>query len=336
MKKRLSVIIPGYNTCSAWWRRCVDSVRASCDVNDEIICVDDGSVDPVKRAWFDDDDRIMLFRKENGGLSSARNFGMSKANGVYITFVDSDDEVREGAFNKCIDKMISSRSDICVYGVKTIWVDEGLSNVDFSEDKAYGGLSPQNVLELVRKRLFNYACNKVYRRQFLEDNSLSFDKDGMPCEDVIFNLKCVMECAKWCTVDYVGYIYYRCGLTLLSSYKPSNLKGLRHGSQTWADYKNATHGAKKVLGKFGELGEDDLLRAEWANLWKPGSPLSLLGRYYWLKMHRRAIVGNGSIWVLMLKSVAFNFTRRYFYVRPIRRWNIRRQYPKAVEWKVDG
>ena len=335
MERRLSVVIPGCNTCSTWWRRCVDSVRAACGENDEIICVDDGSSDPVQREWLGDDIRIRLFRKENGGLSSARNFGMSKADGTYIAFVDSDDEVREGVFAQSIDKMISTKSDICVYGVKTIWVDEGLAKVDYSDEKAYGTLLPQGVMELVRRRLFNYAWNKVYRWRFLKDNSLSFDKDGMPCEDVIFNLKCVMARAKWCSVDYVGYIYYRCGLTLLSSYKPSNLKGLRHGSQAWIDYKNSSRGAKEILGTFGEMSEDDFLSAEWANLWKPRSPLGLRGRYDWLKIHRHGIIGNGSIWVLMLKSFVFNFARRYLYVRPIRRWNIRRQYPQAVEWRAE-
>lgn len=334
MKKRLSVVIPGYNTCSTWWRRCVDSVLAACDPNDEIICVDDGSADTVQHEWLGDDGRIRLFHKENGGLSSARNFGMSKADGAYIAFVDSDDEVLEGVFNTCVEKMISSESDICVYGVKTIWVGEGLSNADFSEGKAYGDLSPQYVLELVRKRLFNYACNKVYRRQFLESNNLSFDEDGMPCEDVIFNLKCVMACAKWCSVNYIGYNYYRCGLTLLSSYKPSNLKGLQHGSQVWEDYKNSTPGARDVLGNFGELDKEEILHNEWINLWKPKSPLGLRERYKWLRMHRSEMTDIHGLWWAMLKAIVFSFTRRYLYIRPIRRWNIKRQYPQAVEWKA--
>lgn len=331
---RLSVIVPGCNNPEKWWRRCVASVLAACGSEDEVVCVDDGSKTPVEPGWVfaDSDARVSLYRKGNGGLSSARNYGMGKVCGRYIAFVDSDDEVSPESFDHCIRHIEATKSDICVYGVKTIWVDEGLYKIDVAENKSYGALRPIDVRELLRKRLLNYAWNKVYCRGFLVSNNLKFDVDGMPCEDIIFNLQCIMAGAKWCSLDYVGYVYYRAGMTLLSAYKPSNIKGLIASSNTWRDYKQSSHEAGKMLGKFGEISETELEKAEWANMWKPKSPFTMMERYKWLKDKGRHIQGRFLL-LEMARALASVFARRCLYFRPVRRWNIKRQYPSAVEWK---
>lgn len=339
-KIRLSVVIPGYNTRKEWWRRCADSVRRACGPEDEIICVDDGSKVPVEAEWVgaDEDVRVRLLRKVNGGPASARNVALEAVRGKYVTFVDSDDEVMPEAFDRCIAKLESTDSDICVYGVKTIWVEEGLCKSDTMGEKIYGELQPRDVWELSQNTLLNYNCNKVYRVGFITggenawNKKILFDNDGIPCEDIMFNLNCIMAKAKWCSVEYVGYYYYRCGLTLLSSYKPSNEKGIRHGSQTWREYKDTSPGAKEIFGKFGEVEESDFTKDEWRNIWRPGTPIGFCERYRWLKKHSREILGNRSLWFHMLKTAAFTFARRYLYVRPVRRWNVKRMYPQVVEW----
>ena len=96
---KLSVIIPGYNTPEAWWRRCVDSVKRPLGPDDEIILVDDGSSDGAK---FLDTLGCKVIHKQNGGLASARNAGMAVAQGEFVTFVDSDDEVMPGTFPCCL------------------------------------------------------------------------------------------------------------------------------------------------------------------------------------------------------------------------------------------
>ena len=80
-KKRLTVIIPGYNTSDYCWRRCIASVMNAIGVMDEIIVVDDGSEPPVDllRLGLNEDSRISLLRKGNGGLSSARNAALEIA-----------------------------------------------------------------------------------------------------------------------------------------------------------------------------------------------------------------------------------------------------------------
>ena len=90
---RLSVIIPVHNVCKTL-RECVDSVRMQGYSDMEVILVDDGSTDDSGRlcdiiasTWA----QVSVIHKKNGGLSDARNAGLDKARGEYVTFIDSDD-----------------------------------------------------------------------------------------------------------------------------------------------------------------------------------------------------------------------------------------------------
>ena len=92
---KVSVIIPVYNA-EKYLHKCVDSVLNQTLDDIEIILVDDGSTDKSPSICDDFEikfDSIRVIHKENGGLSSARNFGMDKANGEFIGFVDSDDYI---------------------------------------------------------------------------------------------------------------------------------------------------------------------------------------------------------------------------------------------------
>ena len=92
----LSVIIPAYNACKTIGR-CLDSLLQSIQQAPvEIICVDDGSKDntwDILQTYSKRCDCLRVFHKENGGVGSARNLGLSQANGDYIAWVDSDDYV---------------------------------------------------------------------------------------------------------------------------------------------------------------------------------------------------------------------------------------------------
>lgn len=330
MNKRLSVIIPGYNTPEAWWTRCVDSVLKAVGPTDEVILVDDGGTRGVEGLERLErlDDRVRVIHKKNGGLGDARNAGMAVAQGEYVTFVDSDDEILPETYEKCLRQIEATVSDIAIYGVKTVWTKEGLCKRDVPDSRDYGRLKPEDVQDLSRRCLLNYAWNKVYRKAFLDQNQLQFDVDGMPCEDIIFNLDCICKGARWCSVDYVGYVYYRVsgGRTILTSYKPTNNRGLLLGAEAWRRYCDTLMQTEATpFLPRATLGEKGLLALEWKNIWMPGTPYSLLGRWQWLRMHSE-LGGVGKY----VKTLLFVFFRRHFYVRSLRRWNIRRLYPYAV------
>lgn len=90
---KISVIVPVYNA-EQYLHRCVDSILAQTFPDFELLLIDDGSKDRSAEicdeyAWKDD--RVRVFHKENGGVSSARNFGLDNAKGEWVSFVDADD-----------------------------------------------------------------------------------------------------------------------------------------------------------------------------------------------------------------------------------------------------
>ena len=95
MDPLISIIIPIYNM-EAYLGRCLDSVLNNTYRNLELLCVDDGSTDgslAILRAYAENDARIIVISKENGGVSSARNAALERVRGEYVTFVDPDDYV---------------------------------------------------------------------------------------------------------------------------------------------------------------------------------------------------------------------------------------------------
>lgn len=329
---RLSVIVPGYNTPVNWWRRCVGSVLKAIGPEDELIVMDDGSDKKweVDGGWWLDK-RVRVVRKENGGLSSARNAALEIARGRYVTFVDSDDEVEPETFDQCLMQLEKMDADIAVYGVRVIWVGDGLAKEDVPAFDIQGRmLKPADVKALYDGCLLNYAWNKVYRRSFLEKNRLRFDRDGMPCEDIIFNLSCILAGATFCMVPHVGYVYYRTRGTLLSMYKQSGKIGLMIADKMWKRYKAENPGAQDVLGNRGEMTDDARTVEDWRNIWLTGSPFGMVARWTWLNQHPQ-LGGAGAFAKMML----FMLVRRYFYFRPFRRMHTKRLFPNVRDWQED-
>lgn len=104
-QKLLSVIIPAYNTAK-YLPRCLDSVLTQTHQNLEIILIDDGSTDQsgqIANAYAKKDKRIKVIHQTNQGQSAARNVGLKLATGDYISFIDSDDEIKPTFIEKLLE-----------------------------------------------------------------------------------------------------------------------------------------------------------------------------------------------------------------------------------------
>ena len=116
---KISVIVPVYNTPTLHLNRCIDSLLEQDYSNAEIILVDDGS-DPDCQADLDAltarDDRIRLFHKPNGGVSTARNYGMKNMTGDFLTFIDSDDYLDPHAWSVCMEALAKENADLVCFG----------------------------------------------------------------------------------------------------------------------------------------------------------------------------------------------------------------------------
>ena len=114
MKNKVSVVVPIYNV-EKYLPKCIETIQTQSYENLEIILVNDGSTDSclkICEKYKKDDERIIIVNKKNGGLSDARNYGIEKATGKWITFIDSDDYVEKDYIETLINLSNSDDYDV--------------------------------------------------------------------------------------------------------------------------------------------------------------------------------------------------------------------------------
>lgn len=166
MNDSVSIIVPVYNV-EKYVSVCIDSIVHQSYRNIEIILVDDGSTDKsgvICDKWQKKDRRIKVIHKKNGGLSSARNVGLDNAHGEYISFIDSDDFIKEDMLSSLIKEMKNYECDIvcCNYFYYSN-NNKQLHNVQIKENKLYSSTEAINNLFYDGYYKF-YAWNKLYKR----------------------------------------------------------------------------------------------------------------------------------------------------------------------------
>lgn len=206
----ISVVVPVYNT-ESYLPECLDSLLRQSFPDIEIVCVDDGSTDQspsLLDSYASADERIHVFHRENGGVSAARNFGISQSRGQYVLFVDSDDYIEENACQLLIEVAKRDCSDIVVFGGVTFphvdWIDRCFG----TQDTLVRG---DGIAALLGEPgSFPLMCNKMYRRSLIVDNNVSFSSDLVLGEDNAFQFS-VFPYAKTVTFLSCSLYHYRCG-----------------------------------------------------------------------------------------------------------------------------
>ena len=122
----VSIIVPVYQV-EKYIRQCVDSILGQTFTDFELILVDDGSTDrsgEICDEYAGMDERVKVIHQKNCGVASARNDGMSRANGCYLCFVDADDWIEETMIEKCISYMKVHDADVLRHGnTMELWDD---------------------------------------------------------------------------------------------------------------------------------------------------------------------------------------------------------------------
>ena len=116
MENFFSIVIPAYNSENCL-NSCLKSVLKQQFESFEIIIIDDGSVDTtyeIAKKYEKNDVRVRVYKKNNGGVASARNMGISKSEGKYVVFLDSDDILNEGALERIYSQLFDSDCDMAV------------------------------------------------------------------------------------------------------------------------------------------------------------------------------------------------------------------------------
>lgn len=200
MNKKLSVIIPAYNA-EKTIQKCVDSVSAA--GADEIIIMNDGSTDnTLKIAKGITSEKIKIGSIGHSGVSTARNLAMQIATGDYITFVDADDYILGEDFYKfCIDKMVSRKLDILLFGRAN---SKGETFVPANDTELIS--NKQAILEMFKGKMWRgYVTDKIYRRDLL--SCVQFDSRIRFGEDLLFNWKALRMANRIGYKSRIGYYH---------------------------------------------------------------------------------------------------------------------------------
>ncbi|MEW9699981.1 glycosyltransferase [Paenibacillus sp. SI8] len=206
----ISIIVPVYNG-EAYLEKCLNSIVNQTFKDVEIICVNDGSTDStlgIFEKYKKKEDRIVIINQENSGLSASRNNGMKIAKGKYIGFVDGDDFIDEKMFEELYLLAEKSSSDVVVTDFWLYYGDEKPLK-PFRDEKNYLLLKGKsfNIKEFPWISTSIAAWDKLYRKDFLTTNSLSFPV-GMIYEDRLFTIQ-VLALAKKISLTNSRLYYYR-------------------------------------------------------------------------------------------------------------------------------
>lgn len=178
---KVSVIVPVYNV-SKYLEKCLISLVNQTLLDIEIVVVNDGSKDDsdkiISKYEKEYPTKIKSYKKENGGLSDARNYGIKHANGEYIGFVDGDDFVDIRMFKEMYDEAIKKSYDIVVCDLFYVYDYDCIPH-----DSAIKKETTD--IKSVMLNIYPTAWNKIYKREFLNSHDLLFKKNVW-YEDVEF------------------------------------------------------------------------------------------------------------------------------------------------------
>lgn len=224
MSVQVSLIIPVYNVAD-YLDQCLHSVEEQEYKNLQVIIVNDGSTDCsqdicegyVKKnpeSWI-------LVNQKNGGLSAARNTGLSYATGDYIAFLDSDDWIDSDFISTLVESAEKAGADIVESGIR--WCYSDMQRIDATEESCiYDMREALGHYLLQTKPIHSAVWCKLYKKNIFENLNFAV---GKLHEDGYFTYQAMYKCEKYAVIKYTGYNYRqnREGSIMTSVVKPKNI-----------------------------------------------------------------------------------------------------------------
>lgn len=216
----ISVIVPVYNV-AGYLDACISSILSQTYQNLEILLVDDGSIDSSGKIcdrYAEKDSRIMIYHKENGGLSDARNYALDRARGELIAFVDGDDWIHPQMYEVMQSVMEDTRSDLVTCGFER-------ENRNFAYNGINIGLS--DVRLLTREDAISnieiplvVAWNKLYRRCIFD--GIRFPV-GRVHEDEFIIHRILWKCRRISVINRALYFYTERDGSIITKMTPKRI-----------------------------------------------------------------------------------------------------------------
>lgn len=203
---KISVIIPIYKA-ELYLCRCVDSILSQSFTDFELLLIDDGSPDKCAQICDDYmslDSRVVVYHKENGGVSSARNLGLENSKGEFVIFVDPDDWVDSEMLYELYQNAQTSYADMII-------CDYYMQNGDLLQYKSQmpSSLDNQQLLCDLFTYLHGFCWNKLVKRECFIKHNIRFPQSISYCEDLYVIAALIKKGIKVSYVDRAFYHYIK-------------------------------------------------------------------------------------------------------------------------------
>ena len=202
----ISVIVPVYNVAQ-YLEKSIASIQQQTYQNLEIILVDDGATDESGRLCeqiAEQDERVLVYHKENEGLSQARNDGLKQAHGDYVIFIDSDDYIHSEMIASLYQQLVKEDADVSSCGVMNVYANSESPQTENQDD--YFVCDTETFLReyLIGEKIPGTICNKLIKKEVAAQ--LTFPK-GLIYEDAYYHFD-LIKVAKKYVVNTNPYYYY--------------------------------------------------------------------------------------------------------------------------------
>lgn len=226
----ISIIVPIYNK-EDYLPQCLDSIINQSYTNFEVLLINDGSTDESGKIcveYAERDIRFRYFEKENGGVSSARNLGLERSEGAYITFIDSDDWVEFNYLEVLYNALRENNADVAISSYKSYYLDgKFYLRVYSSQEEEFLRIGKRNrdvFLEEFPKlgklnHDFHCIASKLFKRELLE--SQKFDESINYGEDLYFFFNLYLKMQSIVYVKEATYIYRQHGTNITLNFTES-------------------------------------------------------------------------------------------------------------------
>ena len=257
----ISIIVPVFNA-EGTLRRCIDSILSQTNPDLEVLLIDDGSTDGSSIIMDDyaaADSRVKMLHKENGGLSSARNYGLDRARGEYILFVDADDWIEPTACDLLMKE--AGRADLCVFGRS---VDSPAGKRKWMPADKPEWIGPNEAIRrlVVEGTIRHAVWDKLYRRELFDD--IRFP-EGYNYEDLRITYKLLQQAQNIVLIPDVLYHHVQYDGSISNTQSAKNR----------LDYWTACYELYRVFKESGEAYREACARrcmysagSAWASLWR--------------------------------------------------------------------
>lgn len=217
----VSVIVPIYNAEKSIGK-CIKSLQQQTLENIEIILVNDGSTDnsqAIIEGYAESDARIRVLNKENGGVSSARNYGIVNSSSKYISFVDADDWCEKDMFESMYNIANDSLIDFVSLGY-TIEDQNGKIIKVNKSDKTIQGFNKEKIAQVFLGANLSYSVGKLYNSNIIYVNKIRFDENISLGEDAsfVYDYLLHIKSAAVMNRELYHYVQYYYGQSLSTTY----------------------------------------------------------------------------------------------------------------------